>query len=77
MLVGVPKEIKDNEKRVAITPNVVTKIKKLGYDILVENDLGLKKLNPSFEKDVIIPLPSSLREYTSELSNPFLFDIFE
>ena len=42
MKIGVLTEIKDNEKRVAITPNVVTKIKKLGYDILVENDLGLK-----------------------------------
>ena len=42
MKIGVLQEIKDNEKRVAITPNVVTKIKKLGYDILVENDLGLK-----------------------------------
>ena len=42
MKIGVLKEIKDNEKRVAITPNVVTKIKKLGYDILVESDLGLK-----------------------------------
>ena len=42
MKIGVLKEIKDNEKRVAITPNIVTKIKKLGYDILVENDLGLK-----------------------------------
>ena len=47
------------------------------FTLLNENDLGLKKLNPSFEKDAIIPLPSSLREYTSELSNPFLFDIFE
>ena len=42
MKIGVLKEIKDNEKRVAITPNVVSKIKKLGYDILVESDLGLK-----------------------------------
>ena len=40
MKIGVLKEIKDNEKRVAITPNVVSKIKKLGYDILVENNLG-------------------------------------
>ena len=40
MKIGVLKEIKDNEKRVAITPNVVSKIKKLGYDVLVENNLG-------------------------------------
>jgi len=42
MKIGVLKEIKDNEKRVAITPNVISKIKKLGYDILVENNLGLE-----------------------------------
>ena len=40
MKIGVLKEIKDNEKRVAITPNAVSKIKKLGYDVLVENNLG-------------------------------------
>jgi NAD(P) transhydrogenase subunit alpha len=40
MKIGVLKEIKDNEKRVAITPNVVSKIKKLGYEVLVENNLG-------------------------------------
>jgi len=40
MKIGVLKEIKDNEKRVAITPNVVSKIKKLGYDVLIENNLG-------------------------------------
>lgn len=40
MKIGVLKEIKDNEQRVAITPAVVTKIKKLGYDILVEKNLG-------------------------------------
>ena len=42
MKIGVLAEIKDDEKRVAITPNVVSKIKKLGYDIFVENNLGLK-----------------------------------
>ena len=40
MKIGVLKEIKDNEKRVAITPNVVSKIKKLGYEVLIENNLG-------------------------------------
>ena len=40
MKVGILKEIKDNEKRVAITPNVVLKIKNLGFDVYVENNLG-------------------------------------
>ena len=40
MKIGVLKENKLNEKRVALTPSAVTKIKKLGYDIHVECDAG-------------------------------------
>ena len=35
MKIGVLKEIKDNEKRVAVTPGVISKIKKLGYEIFL------------------------------------------
>ena len=41
MKIGVLKESKQNEKRVAITPSCVSKIKKLGYDIYIEEDAGL------------------------------------
>ena len=40
MKIGVLKENKSKEKRVALTPSTVTKIKKLGYDIHIENDAG-------------------------------------
>ena len=40
MLVGVPKEIGSGEKRVAISPEGVTKLKKLGYDVMVESGAG-------------------------------------
>ena len=40
MKIGVLKENKSNEKRVALTPSAVTKIKKLGYDISIERDAG-------------------------------------
>ena len=40
MKIGVLKENKPNEKRVALTPSAVTKIKKLGYDIIIERDAG-------------------------------------
>ena len=40
MRIGVLKEIKDNERRVAITPNIVPKIKNLGYEVYVEKDSG-------------------------------------
>jgi len=40
MQVGIPKEIASGEKRVAISPDGVTKLKKLGYDVLVESGAG-------------------------------------
>ncbi len=41
MEIGVLKESKQQEKRVAITPKIVSKIKKLGYNVKVEKGLGL------------------------------------
>ena len=41
MDIGVLKESNQNEKRVAITPKIVSKIKKLGYSIKVEKGSGL------------------------------------
>ena len=36
MEIGVLKESKQQEKRVAITPKIVSKIKKLGHNVKVE-----------------------------------------
>ena len=36
MLIGVPKEIKDNEYRVALTPSGVLALKEAGHDVVVE-----------------------------------------
>ena len=41
MEIGVLKESKQQEKRVAITPKIVSKIKKLGHTVKVEKGLGL------------------------------------
>src|SRR5512146_680876 len=41
MIVGVPKEIKDNEYRVASTPGGVELLVKLGHKVLVETGAGL------------------------------------
>ena len=41
MKIGVLKENKQNEKRVALTPSIVKKIKKLGYDVSIERDAGV------------------------------------
>ncbi|WP_028544533.1 alanine dehydrogenase [Paenibacillus taiwanensis] len=41
MIIGVPKEIKNNENRVAITPAGVMAFKKAGHTVLVEHEAGL------------------------------------
>jgi alanine dehydrogenase len=41
MVVGVPREIKDHENRVAITPAVVEDLRRRGHTVLVESDAGL------------------------------------
>lgn len=41
MIIGVPKEIKNNENRVAITPAGVTEFVKAGHDVIVEEAVGI------------------------------------
>ena len=41
MLVGLPKEIKDNENRVGMIPAVVSSLTKQGHRVLVESGAGL------------------------------------
>lgn len=41
MRVGIPKEIKDNEYRVAITPAGVKELVSHGHDVVVEKDAGI------------------------------------
>jgi len=40
MLIGVPKEIKDNEKRVGLAPSSVRELIHHGHDVLVERNAG-------------------------------------
>lgn len=40
MIIGVPKEIKNNENRVAITPAGVSALVKAGHRVLIENQAG-------------------------------------
>jgi alanine dehydrogenase len=40
MKIGVPKEIKEQESRVAVLPSVVYQLKRLGHQIYVERDAG-------------------------------------
>lgn len=41
MIIGVPKEIKNNENRVAITPAGVTSFVGTGHRVLIENEAGI------------------------------------
>ncbi|GAF38393.1 alanine dehydrogenase [Agrilactobacillus composti DSM 18527 = JCM 14202] len=42
MKIGIPKEIKNNENRVGITPTGVMNLVKVGQTVLVEKDAGTK-----------------------------------
>ena len=41
MKIGVPKEIKANENRVAISPSGVYYLKKLNHDVFIEQGAGI------------------------------------
>ena len=51
MLIGVPRELLDNESRVAATPKTVQQILKLGFEMIVEHDAGFKA---SFEDQAFV-----------------------
>lgn len=53
MIIGVPKEIKNNEYRVAVTPSGVRQFVKHGHEVLIEKDAGLGSNIPNrdYEKE--------------------------
>ena len=48
MKIAVPREIYDGERRVGITPDCVSSLKKMGFDVFIESDAGL---HSSFTND--------------------------
>ena len=40
MLIGIPKEIHEGEKRVATTPEAAEKLRSLGFDVAIESGAG-------------------------------------
>ena len=40
MIIGVPKEIKNHEYRVGLTPDQVTELKQWGHHVLIEKKAG-------------------------------------
>ncbi|GAB3055737.1 alanine dehydrogenase [Virgibacillus ainsalahensis] len=51
MIVGVPREVKNNEKRVALTPSGVTAFTTAGHQVLIESSAGIGSgfLNEEYE----------------------------
>ncbi|MGB6743915.1 MAG: alanine dehydrogenase [Terracidiphilus sp.] len=49
MIIGVPKEIKDNEARVGVTPAGVKALTEAGHDVLVETQAGAQSGFPDEE----------------------------
>ena len=92
MKIGVLKENKSKEKRVALTPSTVTKIKKLGYDIHIECDAGsssnfldsaydeagavITSTEEIFKCDIILKINKPTREEIEKLSTNQTFISF-
>ena len=41
MRIAVPREIRDGEKRVALVPDVINKLTRLGYEVVIESGAGV------------------------------------
>ena len=61
MKVGIPRELKDNEYRVAITPGGVRELVVHGHEVVIENDAGVGSsiANEDFERAGASILPNA------------------
>lgn len=41
MKVAVPREIRDGEKRVALVPDIINKLTRLGFEVTIESGAGI------------------------------------
>ena len=64
MVIGVPKEIKNNEKRVSIIPFGVEDLKKSGHSILVETGAGA---GSGFDDDLYLNSGAEIIESSTEI----------
>ena len=60
MVIGVPREIKDQETRVALTPAGVYALREAGHEILIEHDAGAGSSMPDAEYREAARWPSGL-----------------
>ena len=59
MIIGVPKEIKNNESRVALTPGGVLELKRHGHTVYVQTKACLLYTSPSPRDQRGSRMPSS------------------
>ncbi|WP_100404381.1 alanine dehydrogenase [Bacillus solitudinis] len=57
MIIGIPKEVKNNESRVAITPSGVSTIVKDGHQVLIERDAGKAS---GFDNEIYVAAGASI-----------------
>ena len=67
MIIGIPKEIKKFESRVAITPDSVKKLSQLGHEICIESEAGEQS---SFNDQTYINAGGKIAETFSSITNP-------
>ncbi|NUK30643.1 alanine dehydrogenase [Parageobacillus sp. VR-IP] len=69
MKIGIPKEIKNNENRVAITPAGVMTLVKAGHEVYVEKGAGLGSgfFDEEYEKAGAIIVPSAQDAWAAEM----------
>ncbi len=41
MFIAVPREIREGEKRVALVPDIINKLTRLGFDVVIESGAGV------------------------------------
>ena len=46
LVIAVPKELAEGEKRVALVPEVVQKLTKAGHEVRIEHDAGTRAFYP-------------------------------
>lgn len=64
MLIGVPKEIKTNEKRVALTPGGVDALRSNGHEVVVETNAGV---GSGFSNDAYIAAGATIIDTAAEV----------
>lgn len=64
MIIGLPKEVKNNENRVALTPSGVFTLTKNGHQVYVENNAGA---NSGFSNEMYINAGATILQTAAEI----------